>query len=187
MTINERIRELRKSLKYSQSEFGERITFKKSAVCRLESDGYAVSDRSIQLICTAFHISEAWLRYGEGDMHTEDKVNVIEQLAREYDLTPAMVTVIEVLCGLEASQQTAVVEFAKNLVNRIQEAEARRKAQEEAKKTKAAAHPEIIRPDNVTDEQWETMLAALEASELEKSTQESPASISGSSATQKEA
>ena len=67
MTINERIKELRKGKGLTQVEFGERIGLKKSAANKLEQDGATVIDQNIRLICDTFHVRERWLRTGEGE------------------------------------------------------------------------------------------------------------------------
>lgn len=68
MTIGERIKKLRKKLKMNQTEFGERIGLKQTAIGMYENSLRGVADRSIILICKEFNVSEKWLRNGEGDM-----------------------------------------------------------------------------------------------------------------------
>ena len=58
--MNTRIREIRQALAINQSEFGEKIGLKQNAVSLME--------QNIIAICTQFHVNEAWLRTGEGEM-----------------------------------------------------------------------------------------------------------------------
>lgn len=69
--MNERIKVLRKFLKISQEEFGNRIGISKSAVSNMESGRYNATDSMIKLICKEFNINEDWLRCGEGEMILE--------------------------------------------------------------------------------------------------------------------
>lgn len=68
MTINGRIKQLRKQLKLSQTEFGERIGLKNSAVSKMEQEGSTVVEQNVHLICQTYGISEQWLRDGVGEM-----------------------------------------------------------------------------------------------------------------------
>lgn len=72
MTINERIRALRKELGMNQTEFAERIALSQSHLTSVELGKKSVTDRTIKLICVEFGISEDWLRTGSGSMYTVD-------------------------------------------------------------------------------------------------------------------
>ena len=50
MSINRRIKELRKSLGLNQSDFGARIGLKNSAISKLEQDGNTVVDQNKRII-----------------------------------------------------------------------------------------------------------------------------------------
>lgn len=69
--MNNRIKELRKALNLSQDEFGTRLHISGASVSRLESGINHPSKQTVSLICSSFHISEAWLRTGKGSMFTE--------------------------------------------------------------------------------------------------------------------
>lgn len=67
--MNTRIKELRKFLNLTQTEFGERIGFSRPMVANLEGTGRAeIKEHTIHLICKEFNVSEDWLRYGKGEM-----------------------------------------------------------------------------------------------------------------------
>ena len=71
MTINERIRALRKELGMNQTEFAERIALSQSHLTSVELGKKSVTDRTIKLICVEFGISEDWLRTGKEPMFVE--------------------------------------------------------------------------------------------------------------------
>ena len=69
--MNERIRQLRKELKLTQTEFGNRLGIKQTTVAGYETGGRAPIDAVISLICREFNVNETWLRTGEGEMFEE--------------------------------------------------------------------------------------------------------------------
>jgi len=69
ITIGERIKELRKHLKMSQTEFGVRIGYEHaSAVSKLELGENGVSEQTVKLICREFGVSYGWIKYGHEPM-----------------------------------------------------------------------------------------------------------------------
>ena len=69
--MNERLKELRKSLGLSQEAFGKRIGVTKTAISRAEAGLNSISDMSIKSICREYAISEEWLRNGTGNMYPD--------------------------------------------------------------------------------------------------------------------
>lgn len=67
--MQDRIKELRKSLGLNQTEFGLRIGVAQTTIAGYESGSRALSDAAIMSICREFNVSEAWLRDGIGEMH----------------------------------------------------------------------------------------------------------------------
>ena len=67
MTLNERIKKLRKVLDLTQREFADRIGIKQNSVALIEG-GRNTSDQTIISICREFNVNETWLRTGEGEM-----------------------------------------------------------------------------------------------------------------------
>lgn len=83
MNINERIRNLRKSLKLSQEEFGNRLGVTKASISRLESGINNVTEQMIRSVCREYNVNYSWLKEGIGDMFvsTDDSVaNRIDDL-----------------------------------------------------------------------------------------------------------
>lgn len=71
MTINERVRELRKELNMNQTEFGKKIVLSQNHLTGIETGKRSVTDRTIKLLCTEFNVSEDWLRTGKEPMFVE--------------------------------------------------------------------------------------------------------------------
>ena len=81
--MNERLKELRKSLGLTQQEFAERLGIKRNAVTNYEVGRNAPADMVISLICREFGVNEEWLRTGEGPQFVE--VTRAEQIQQMVD------------------------------------------------------------------------------------------------------
>lgn len=64
MTVNIRVKEIRKSEKLTLEKFGEKIGVSKSAISKIELGERNVTDQMIKSICREFGYCEAWLRDG---------------------------------------------------------------------------------------------------------------------------
>lgn len=70
--MNERIKELRKSLGLNQTVFGEKIGIKQTTVAGYENGTRQPIDAVITSICREFKVSYEWLMYGTGKMFKDD-------------------------------------------------------------------------------------------------------------------
>ena len=70
--MNERIKQLRLSLKMSQQTFGARLGVTRGAISRLENGTNNITPAMILSICREFSVNENWLRTGIGNMHEID-------------------------------------------------------------------------------------------------------------------
>ena len=68
MSINERIKAVRKYTGLSQTDFAERLGTTRGVITNLEFEKTTPNDPFIKLICREFNVSEDWLRTGEGEM-----------------------------------------------------------------------------------------------------------------------
>ena len=68
MTINERIKEIRRSSGLSQTDFAERLGTTRGVITNLEGEKTSPNEPFIKLICREFNVNEGWLRTGEGEM-----------------------------------------------------------------------------------------------------------------------
>ena len=65
--MNTRIKELRKTLGLSQSEFAIKIGIGQTGISSIERGNSIVTDRTINQIVSTFGVDEHWLRTGEGE------------------------------------------------------------------------------------------------------------------------
>lgn len=68
--MNERIRSVRTAAGLTQPEFAEKLGLTKNFISLIENGQREPSDRTVRDICRVFGVNEAWLRTGEGEMHT---------------------------------------------------------------------------------------------------------------------
>ena len=73
--MNERIRQLRNSLKLSQAEFGAKIGLSQNYIWMIEKGERTPSDRTVSDICREFGVSLAWLEDGVGEMYVQRSMN----------------------------------------------------------------------------------------------------------------
>lgn len=87
--MNERLKELRKTLKLTQQEFADRLNIKRGAIANYEIGRNAPIDAVISLICKEFSVNEDWLRTGEGEMFKErspsEEIGYYVEDLLEYD------------------------------------------------------------------------------------------------------
>ena len=117
--MNHRIRELRKTLGLTQTEFGKRLGIKQTAVAGYETGGRTPIDAVVSLICRQFQVNEQWLRTGEGEMFAsrtrEEEISCFVEgvLAEESDSFKKRF--IELLAKLEESDWQVLERMANQL------------------------------------------------------------------------
>lgn len=90
MTINARIKQLRKLLGLSQADFAKGISASNSFIAAIELNNRSVNERMVKLICSVFHVSRAWLVNGEGEPFTQSGSYGVDQATQLFmRLTPA--------------------------------------------------------------------------------------------------
>lgn len=69
--MNSRLKILRKTLKLTQTEFGERLGVKGNTITGYENGTRTPSDAIIKAICREFGVREEWFRTGEEPMYMQ--------------------------------------------------------------------------------------------------------------------
>ena len=80
--MNERIRELRKSLNLTMEAFGGRIGVSKSTISNIENGNRETREHMIKSICREFGVDYIWLTTGEGEMFVETDDDFFERIDR---------------------------------------------------------------------------------------------------------
>jgi len=109
MTINQRIKEARKTLKMSQKDFAASISLSNTYLAGIENESRKANDRIVKLCSMVFGISENWLKNGEGEMFYKSPDEKITRLVSIFNELPAdfqdfVLTHIERLLELKKGQ-----------------------------------------------------------------------------------
>lgn len=123
MTINQRIRKVREATGLSQSRFSERISLSSGYYAAIELGNRNVNDRIIKLVCSEFHVSEAWLRLGYGEMlkkpsRDEEFLQIMTEIQLSDD--PIIQHIIKAYWQLSDSDKLVVQRMVKNFVDELQ-------------------------------------------------------------------
>ena len=109
--LNARIKELRKSMKLNQAEFGEQIGLKTSAISKMEQEGSTVTEQNIKLICEKFHVRREWLTEGTGEMFSETEDTLFKSFAERYHLSPDDQSLASYLLQMTSEERQKVTQF----------------------------------------------------------------------------
>ncbi len=127
--MNNRIKELRKELKYSQDEFGLKINLSRSHVASIENGLKNITDRVINDICREFNVNEEWLRTGAGEMFKkvpeEDEVALyISELLEDNGNNPIFTIIKEIMhtySQLDNKSQEVLKDYGNKLLTNLRE------------------------------------------------------------------
>ena len=142
MTINERIRALRKELKLNQSDFGKKIGMKQTSISTMEGNGATVTDQAINSICKTWSVNESWLRTGEGEMFDTSKSDdLLTQIAARYDLDYVGQEILRTYLQMDNASRAALTRFAMALTANVQKREEEMSTEADASSPVPKQHP----------------------------------------------
>lgn len=114
--MNERIKQIRRELGLTQTEFAERIGLKQNSIALIESGKRNISDQAVLSICREYGVNEEWLRTGTGEKMTPDASGELEALVKKYDLSNADQVLIEKYVNLKAGSRETIINFITDVV-----------------------------------------------------------------------
>ena len=121
----DRMKELRKKLKMSQEEFGQRIGLTKASVSRIESNLSPLTERNAKAICREFNVDYFCLTEGTGEMFIEFPDVAIDMIVDDYKLDETDRILIETYLNASADERkylkSFLQTFAKKLENKKRE------------------------------------------------------------------
>lgn len=112
--LNERLKDLRKSLKMTQEEFARRIGIKRNTLANYEIGRNEPIDGIIFSICREFSVNENWLRYGEGEMFNSKSEYTLDEIAKEQNLTSLEYALVKAFLELDKNTRHNIVNSLKN-------------------------------------------------------------------------
>ena len=118
--MNQRIKQLRRSLNLTQQDFAERIGLKQNSIALIESGKRNISNQAVLSICREFNVNETWLRTGDGEMFNEmDREEQIAYYLGDIFSEPGDTfkkRLVAALAAMDESEWAAVEAFARKLV-----------------------------------------------------------------------
>lgn len=117
--MNERIKELRKQLGMTQTEFGQKIGLSQRAIANLENGTTAVVKRNVDAICRAFNVNPSWLKTGEGDMFLETREGLIRDVAEQFGLSDGDTILLRTFLSLPQEHRAGVLAWARNFAETL--------------------------------------------------------------------
>ena len=113
MTINERIKMLRKEMKSNQKHFANVLGVTQSGVSYIEQEGNTVSESTIKVICSVCGIREEWLRNGSGPMRAEPETFSLDQFVKDHGATGLELEIVKAYFELDPEIRQAVLDHFK--------------------------------------------------------------------------
>ncbi|MDE6314052.1 MAG: helix-turn-helix domain-containing protein [Lachnospiraceae bacterium] len=116
MTINERIKFLRKEKGLNQKQFASLLGITQSGASYMEQPGNNVSDSSIKSICTICNVNEEWLRNGIEPIHIEPDTFSLDEFVKQHGATDLELQIIKTYFDLDPDTREMLVDhFRKGL------------------------------------------------------------------------
>lgn len=109
--MNERIKELRKTLGLSGEKFGESLGLTKMAISNIENGRYNVTDQTIKFICLSYNVNENWLRTGDGSMFNQSDNGFFSDLKKQYSLTDFQINLVKSYLKLTDKERASIDNF----------------------------------------------------------------------------
>lgn len=124
MSINQRIKLIRKTFELNQTEFGDQIGLKRAMSSRLEKEGGTVVEQNRKIICDKFNISRHWLETGEGEMYAYDaQTNIFDSIREELNLSDVEEKILRGYFELDEKSRKSVTDFIVNIGRSAAESE----------------------------------------------------------------
>ena len=172
MSVNERIRQVRKVNSLTLEKFGSRISITKGALSQIENGRANPSDQTIMLICREYNVSKTWLRTGEGPIESPPPDDTLGKLALEYGLTARDRVMIEKFLMFDEDEREVMIRYVEKVAAELAALSAMTVERKETPEERHERHKREARAE--ADELYEVILQ-------EKMEQDNPDTTFGSS------
>ena len=99
----------------TQKMFAQRLGIAQTSYSSIENGASPVQERYIISICAEFHVSEQWLRTGEGDMYADPADQLVRQLADQYHLSGVYLHVVRAFLTIPPEFRGEILTLARAL------------------------------------------------------------------------
>ena len=125
MTVNDRVKEIRKAVGLTMEKFGERIGIAKSTISNIENGNSNVSEHMLKSICREFGYREEWLRDGiepkqPPKLEEDELAEYIEDLlSTENPAYTLIKSILKTSCKLDDKSKQVINETIDGLIAEI--------------------------------------------------------------------
>lgn len=121
MELKDRIHAVRKELKLTQKDFGEKIGVAGNTVTNYEVGRREPMEATIKAICREFNVNYDWLKDGDGDMFEVLPESLVDELAHEYDLDDLDRRIILGYLRLNELDRAAVKRYIQSVIDQLED------------------------------------------------------------------
>lgn len=118
MNMNNRVKEVRKTLGLTQVEFGRKIAVAQGYMTSLESGYRELTEKLIKLICLEFSVNEDWLRYGKEEMFIQSELFSLDSYAKKNNITSLEFDIIKGYIELDRDTRNSLIAHFKTIFER---------------------------------------------------------------------
>lgn len=114
--MNERVKQLRQTLRLSGEKFGSRIGLSRFAISNIENGKNNLTDQTILSICRVYNVNEDWLRTGQGEMFVSTTQISLDELISSRTVDDLEIDILKAYFSLPKDlRKQAIDHFTKNL------------------------------------------------------------------------
>ena len=119
MTINQRIKKLRKACKKTQFEFASVLGLSRTAYTEIESERRRVLDRHLTMLSNwkEYNVNIDWLKTGDGEMFLNTETDALQRLKKEYGLNDSQFAFIADFIHLPEDEKDIILDFMKKVAS----------------------------------------------------------------------
>lgn len=118
MTINERLREVRKFYKLTSETFGSRLGVGKAAISKIENGKCGLTEQMKRTICREFNVNYDWLVYGEGEMISNLPHSILSDICSAYNCDDDDLKLIEAYLESDPDVRAAIKQYIKRVMGK---------------------------------------------------------------------
>ena len=117
--MNDRLKNVRKTLHLTQKEFAAKLGITDSGISRLEKGQNKLTDQMIRTICHEYRVSYDYLKFGIGEMFLQTPIAIIDDLCKQYDLDDFDRVMIQEYLLMDDTSREVLKNYLRKFAERI--------------------------------------------------------------------
>lgn len=117
--MKDRIKQIRKEKKLSQSGFGEALGVSRDVISNYEMGRVVPSELFIKHLCDTYNVNEDWLRTGNGEMFFKTKRTILDELVTAHGLNEREKAIVAAFLDLTPEGRAGVIEYIEKASNNL--------------------------------------------------------------------